>query len=303
MAENVADNIVKLKPEKEIVEQFKPQSFWSIAFRQIIRNKLAILGFIVLSILVLSAIFAEQIAPYDPYETDYSNFKQPPSAEHFIGTDELGRDGFSRLIYGTRISLMIGVIVVIISMSIGVPLGAIAGYFGGLFDNIIMRIVDVLMAFPFIVLAIAMVAVIGPSLINMMLVLGAVTWIWYTRLVRSMVLSLRETDYILAAQALGASNTRIIFRHILPNVIPVVVVQASFSVAEAILVAAALSYLGLGAQPPTAEWGAMLSNAKELMRILPVMSIAPGVAIMITVLAINFIGDALRDALDPTLRQ
>ena len=303
MAENVADNIVELTPEKEIVEQFKPQSFWSIAFRQIIRNKLAILGFIVLGFLVLSAIFAEQIAPYDPYKTDYTNFKQPPSAEHFIGTDELGRDGFSRLIYGTRISLMIGVIVVVISMSIGVPLGAIAGYFGGIFDMIIMRIVDVLMAFPFIVLAIAMVAVIGPSLINMMLVLGAVTWIWYTRLVRSMVLSLRESDYILAAEALGASNFTIIFRHILPNVIPVVVVQASFSVAEAILVAAALSYLGLGAQPPTAEWGAMLSNAKELMRILPVMSIAPGVAIMITVLAINFIGDALRDALDPTLRQ
>jgi len=299
----MAENIVELNLEDNIVKQLKPQSFSSIAFQQIIKNKLAILGFIVLGILVLSAIFAEQIAPYDPYTTDYSNFKKPPSAEHFIGTDELGRDGFSRLIYGTRISLLIGVIVVTISMLIGVPLGAIAGYYGGIFDMVIMRIVDILMAFPFIVLAIAMVAVIGPSLINMMMALGAVSWIWYTRLVRGMVLSLRETDYIVAAEALGASDLAIISRHIIPNVIPVVVVQASFSVAEAILVAAALSYLGLGAQPPTAEWGAMLSNAKELMRILPVMSIAPGIAIMVTVLAINFIGDALRDALDPTLRQ
>jgi peptide/nickel transport system permease protein len=188
-------------------------------------------------------------------------------------------------------------------MGIGVPLGAIAGYYGGTADLIIMRIVDILMAFPFMVLAIAMVAVAGPSLGNMMLVLGGVSWIWYTRLVRGMVLALREEDYILAARALGASNFTIIFKHLVPNVLAVVIVQASFSVAEAILAAASLSYLGLGAQPPTAEWGAMLSNAKEYMRILPVLSIAPGVAIMITVLAINFIGDALRDALDPTLRR
>ena len=299
----MVENIIELTPEKEIIENIKPQSFSSIAFQQIIKNKQAILGFAVLALLALTAVFAEQIAPYHPYKTNYFNVKQPPSDKHFIGTDELGRDGFSRLIYGTRISLMISVVVVIISMSIGVPLGAIAGYYGGISDMIIMRIVDVLMAFPFIVLAIAMVAVIGPSLPNMMIVLGVVISIWYTRLVRSMVLSLRETEFIVAALALGASEIWVIFRHILPNVIPVIIVQASFTGVEAILSAAALSYLGLGAQPPTAEWGAMLSNAKELMRILPVMSIAPGIAIMITVLAINFIGDALRDALDPTLRQ
>ena len=299
----MAENIIELVPEKELIEQIKPKSFSSIALRQFANNKQAIFGLLVLAILVLAAIFAEQIAPFHPYTTDYSSVKQLPSAEHLIGTDKLGRDGFSRLIYGTRISLTIGVVVVAVSMSVGVTLGAVAGYFGGAFDMIIMRVVDILMAFPFIVLAIAMVAVVGPSLQNMMIALIAVTWIWYTRLVRSMVLSLRETEYIVAAQALGASDTAIIFRHIMPNVIPVVVVQASFSVAEVILIAAALSYLGLGAQPPIAEWGAMLSNAKELMRILPVMSIAPGVAIMITVLAINFIGDALRDALDPTLRQ
>lgn len=299
----MAENIIELTPDKELVEKIKPKSFSSIALRQFATNRQAILGLIVLAILVLAAIFAEQIAPYHPYKTDYSSVKQPPSAEHLIGTDKLGRDGFSRLIYGTRISLAIGVVVVAVSMTIGVALGAVAGYFGGVFDMIIMRIVDILMAFPFIVIAIAMVAVVGPSLQNMMIALIAVTWIWYTRLVRSMVLSLRETEYVVAARALGATDPAIIVRHILPNLFPVVVVQASFSVPEVILIAAALSYLGLGAQPPTPEWGAMLSNAKELMRILPVMSIAPGVAIMITVLAINIIGDALRDALDPTLRQ
>ena len=299
----MAENIIELTPERDFLQHIESQSLTSITWRQIRKNRLAIIGFVVLVFLVLVAIFADYVAPYDPYETNYANVKQPPSAEHWIGTDELGRDAFSRLIYGTRISLTIGIIVVGISMSIGVPLGALAGYYGGLPDLIIMRIVDVLMAFPFIVLAIAMVAVVGPSLTNMMLVLGAVTWIWYTRLVRGMVLSLRESDFILAARALGASSAAIIFRHLLPNVLAVVIVQASFSVAEAILAAAALSYLGLGAQPPTAEWGAMLSNAKELMRILPIMSIAPGVAIMITVLGFNLMGDGLRDALDPTLNK
>ena len=299
----MAEHIVELAADAAFIELTEPRSFLYKAFRQILRNKQAILGFSVLLVLVLAAVFAEQIAPYDPYKTNYSNVKQPPSAEHFIGTDELGRDGFSRLIYGARISLMVGIIVSGISTTIGVALGAIAGYFGGIADMIIMRVVDLMMAFPFLVLAIALVAVFGPSLLNMMLALIVVYWIWFARVVRGMVLTLRETEFIVGAKAAGASDISIIFRHILPNVLPVVIVQGSFSVAEAILIAATLSYLGLGAQPPTAEWGSMLSNAKELMRILPVLSIAPGVAIMITVLAINFIGDALRDALDPTLRQ
>ena len=294
--------IVDLAVDAAFYELTEPKSFWFKAFHQIIRNTRAILGFSVLFVLILAAVFADQITPYDPYKVNYSNFKQPPSAEHFIGTDELGRDGFSRLIYGARISLLVGFSVSSISVTIGVALGAISGYFGGIADMIIMRVVDLLIAFPFLVLAIALVAVFGPSLFNMMVALIAVYWIWFARVVRGMVLTLRETEFIVGAKALGASDISIIFRHILPNVFPVVVVQGSFSVAEAILIAATLSYLGLGAQPPTAEWGSMLSNAKELMRILPVMSIAPGVAIMVTVLAINFIGDALRDALDPTLR-
>lgn len=294
---------IKTLSDDTHVRNPRSQSMLGVALRQLRKNKQALLGFAIILFLILVAIFADAIAPFDPYQTNYSVVKQPPNADYLLGTDELGRDVFSRLIYGTRISLSIGVTVVVIAMGIGVPLGAIAGYYGGTADLIIMRIVDILMAFPFMVLAIAMVAVAGPSLGNMMLVLGGVSWIWYTRLVRGMVLALREEDYILAARALGASNFTIIFKHLVPNVLAVVIVQASFSVAEAILAAASLSYLGLGAQPPTAEWGAMLSNAKEYMRILPVLSIAPGVAIMITVLAINFIGDALRDALDPTLRR
>jgi len=299
----MAEQVVELRADAAYENVTRPKSFWNSALRQLIRNNRAILGFAVLLVLVLAAVFAEQIAPYDPIKTNYSNVKQPPSAEHFIGTDELGRDGFSRLIYGARISLAVGFIVSSISVTIGVALGAIAGYFGGIADMTIMRVVDLMMAFPFLVLAIALVAVFGPSLFNMMVALIVLYWIWFARVVRGMVLTLRETEFIVGAKAAGASDIAIIFRHILPNVFPVVVVQGSFSVAEAILIAATLSYLGLGAQPPTPEWGSMLSNAKELMRILPVMSIAPGVAIMITVLAINFIGDALRDALDPTLRQ
>ncbi len=299
----MAEKVISLYTQEERRAKNGSESLAAIIWRQIRKNRLAILGTVILTFLLIVAVSAPIIAPYNPYETDYASVKKPPSVEHPLGVDELGRDVFSRLIYGSQTSLLIGLGVVAIAMSIGVPLGAIAGFYGGLSDMIIMRIVDILMAFPFIVLAIAMVAVIGPGLLNMMLVLGCVTWIWYTRLVRGMVLSLRESDFIVAARALGASGVSIIFRHLLPNVLGVVVVQASFSVAEAILASAALSYLGLGTQPPTAEWGAMLSNAKEFMRILPVMSIAPGVAIMITVLAINFIGDALRDALDPTLRQ
>jgi ABC-type dipeptide/oligopeptide/nickel transport system permease subunit len=298
----MSEKTIELFHENDLPPQIESASVGSIIWRQIRKNRLAILGSVVLILMTLIAIFAAYLAPYNPYEVDYTNHKQPPSAEHLLGTDELGRDVFSRLIYGTRISLVVGMVVVGIAMTIGVTLGAIAGYYGGVVDLIVMRIVDILQAFPFLILAVAMVAVVGPGLMNMMVVLGCVTWIWYTRLVRGMVLSLRETEYIQATRALGASSATIIFRHLIPNVLGVVVVQSTFGVADAILAAAALSYLGLGAQPPTAEWGSMLTSAKEFMRILPAMSIAPGVAIMITVLAINFIGDALRDALDPTVR-
>lgn len=276
---------------------------WGSALRRLIRNPFAVAGMLILIMLVIVALAAPLLAPHDPNALDLDGALQPPgSPGHLLGSDELGRDTLSRLIYGSRISLTVGLIVVFIAGSIGMILGAISGYYGGLTDQVIMRVVDLLFAFPFLVLAIAVVSIVGHSLTNMMIVLGAVSWITYARLVRGLVLSLREQDFVIAARALGASDRRIIFNHILPNTLDVVIVQATFGVAAAILAASALSFLGMGAQPPTAEWGAMLSTAKKNMRNQPMLAIAPGMAIMITVLAINFVGDALRDALDPRLR-
>lgn len=281
----------------------KSSSLWADVWRQLRRNRGAIVGVVVLALLVFVAVAASWIVPHDPYEMRLTGALKPPGTPgHLLGTDELGRDTLSRLIYGGRISLTVGLIVVGIAGTIGVALGSVSGFYGGLVDNIIMRIVDVLLAFPFLVLAIAVVAVVGPSLTNMMIVLGGVSWIGYARLVRGLVLSLREVDYVSAARVVGVKNPRIILRHVLPNCLGVVTVQATFGVAGAILAAAGLSFLGMGAQPPTAEWGAMLSTSRDYLRKSPVMAIAPGVAIMITVLAINFVGDALRDALDPRLR-
>lgn len=276
---------------------------WLDVWRQVRRNRFAVAGMVTLALLILVAVGAPWIAPHDPYEMDLRGALQPPNSPgHLLGTDDLGRDSLSRLIYGGRVSLTVGLIVVSIAGSVGVTLGAISGYYGGLIDQVIMRLVDVLLAFPFLVLAIAVVAIVGPSLTNMMIVLGGVAWIEYARLVRGLVLSLREDEFISAARVIGVRDWQIIWRHILPNTLGVVVVQATFGVAFSILAASALSFLGMGAQPPTAEWGAMLSTSKKYLRQQPVLSIAPGMAIMITVLAVNFVGDALRDALDPRLR-
>nr|MCP4540368.1 ABC transporter permease [Chloroflexota bacterium] len=281
----------------------RSSSLWMDAWRQVRRNRFAVVGMIILGALVIVAIGAPWIAPYDPNEYDMAKGIQPPShPDHILGSDEIGRDLLSRLIYGSRISLRVGLIVVGIAGTIGVTLGAISGYYGGIIDQIIMRVVDVVYAFPFLILAIAVVAVVGASLTNTMIVLGCVSWIGYARLVRGQVLSLREQEFVMSAEVIGASDWRIIFRHILPNCLGIVVVQATFGVAGAILAASALSYLGMGAQPPTAEWGAMLSTAKKNIRHHPFLAVAPGMAIMITVMAINFVGDALRDALDPRLR-
>ncbi|MFQ5857177.1 MAG: ABC transporter permease [Anaerolineae bacterium] len=282
---------------------FKSSSLWLDVWHQVRCNRLAVIGMIILLTLILVAITAPWIAPHDPYTMNLRGALQPPNSPgHILGSDELGRDNLSRLIFGSRVSLTVGLLVVGIAGSIGVTLGAISGYYGGLIDNVIMRLVDVLLAFPFLVLAIAVVAIVGPSLTNMMIVLGGVSWIGYARLVRGLVLTLREEEYIIAAHVVGVRNSRIIWRHILPNCLGVIIVQATFGVAAAILAASGLSFLGMGAQPPAAEWGAMLSTAKPYLRQRPMMSIAPGMAIMITVLAINFVGDALRDALDPRLR-
>ena len=280
----------------------RPASLWSDAWRKMRTNRFAVIGLAILVALIIIAVFAPFIAPYDPTEMDLRNALQPVgSPGHILGTDELGRDTLSRLIFGSRISLSVGIIVVIIAGTIGVVLGAISGYYGGVIDQIIMRLVDVLLAFPFLILAIAVVSIVGGGLTNVMITLGFVSWISYARLVRGMVLSLREEEFITSAKVMGVKDWRIIWRHILPNTLGIVIVQATYGAATAILSASALSFLGMGAQPPTAEWGAMLSTAKQHMRSLPVLAVAPGMAIMITVLAINFVGDALRDALDPKL--
>lgn len=285
------------------VHESYASSLWLDVWRSLRRSPGALIGMVILGVLVVLAAGAPWITPYDPYDMDLRGALSPPgSPGHLLGTDELGRDTLTRLIYGGRISLVVGLLVVGVAGAIGVTLGAISGYYGGIVDNVIMRVVDVVLAFPFLVLAIAVVAVIGPSLINMMLVLCAVSWIGYARLVRGLVLTLRETEYVTAALMVGARHTAIIRRHILPNCLGVVTVQATYGVASAILSASALSYLGMGAQPPVSEWGAMLSTAKPFLRDQPVMAIAPGAAIMVTVLAVNFVGDALRDALDPRLR-
>ncbi len=279
------------------------RSLLAEAIRQLRKNVAAMIGLTILLILAFVAIFANLIAPHDPIKLDLLNPLQPPLSQgHILGTDDLGRDVLSRLIHGSRTSLVVGFIVVGIAGSIGVTLGAISGYFGGAIDMVIMRIVDLLFAFPFLILALAFVAILGPSLTNMMLALGLVSWIGYARLVRAVVLSLREMTFVVAARALGASDMRILTRHILPNVVGIVVVQATFGVAQAILAAAALSFLGMGVQPPNAEWGNMLTKMREFMRIRPVLVIAPGLMIMITVLSLNFVGDALRDTLDPYMR-
>ncbi len=282
----------------------RSRSLWGDVWTQMRRNPGAMAGLVVVAIIACMALGARWLAPFDPNALNMAAALKPPSWNgHLLGTDELGRDLLSRLIYGAQASLSVGLITVAIASTIGVTLGAISGYYGGVVDGIIMRLVDVLFAFPFLILAIAAVAVLGPGLTNVMIVLGLVSWIAYARLVRGIVLTLREADFVTAARAVGATDLRILRLYVVPNTLGIVVVQVTFGVASAILAASGLSFLGMGAQPPTAEWGAMLNKAREYLRVQPLLSIAPGVMIMITVLAINFVGDALRDALDPRLRR
>ena len=262
------------------------------------KNKLAIIGAVILLLLILAAIFAPQLAPYDPLEQKVIEGLNPPSAAHWFGQDKLGRDIFSRMIYGSRISIWVGLATVSISLSIGMAVGAISGYYGGLIDELFMRIVDILMAFPGILLAIAMVAVLGPGLNHVILALCLIGWVGYARLVRGQVLFLRELDYVTAARALGAAPARIIVSHLIPNLLAPVIVEATFGMAGAILAEASLSFLGLGAQPPTPSWGAMLNDGRDYLLFAPHHTTFPGLVIMLVVLSFNFVGDGLRDYFD-----
>ncbi|GHV38599.1 peptide ABC transporter permease [Synergistales bacterium] len=264
---------------------------------------MAFCGALMILGLVVIAVFAPLIAPYAYDEQDFLVAQEPPSSEHWFGTDEFGRDIFSRIVYASRISLEVGFIAVSIGMFVGGMLGAVAGFYGHLIDNIVMRFMDILLAVPSTILAIAIAATLGPGLFNLMLAVGISTIPRYARIVRASVLSLRHLEFIEAAQAVGSSDFRIILKHILPNCMAPVIVQATLGVASAILNTAGLSFIGLGIQPPTPEWGAMLSGARTYIRDYPYMTIFPGLAIMLTVLALNFLGDGLRDALDPKLKR
>jgi len=283
------------------------RTLWGDAWRRLRKNRLAILGLGWILVVVLMAVTADLWVPHmfaDPLKIDTTPGAslQSPSLEHPFGTDKLGRDVFSRVIYGARVSLMVGIIAVSISLLIGVVLGAISGYFGGLADTIVMRSADVFFAFPYILFAIALIAVLGPSYQNVFIAIGILGWPGIARVFRSSILSVKQNEYVEAARAMGASHVRILFRHIMPNAIAPIIVYATMSIGGAIITEAALSFLGMGVQPPTPSWGLMLSDARALMFSAPWLTIWPGFAILTTVLAFVLMGDGLRDALDVKMK-
>ena len=270
----------------------------SKASRRFWRNPAAIVGLVLITLLVLIAVLASVISP-DPIVQNLSNRLLPPSSEHLLGTDQLGRSVWGRVAHGASLSLQVGVIVTLISVSVGVLVGLLAGTFGGIWDNVLMRVTDIFFAFPSLILAMAIAAALGPSLTNTIIAVAIVNWPSYARLVRAQALALREREFVEAARAIGTSRLGIALRHVLPNTLTPVLIQASFDVGQAILTAAGLSFIGFGAQPPTPEWGAMVSETRNFISEAPWASSAPAIAILLAVLAFNLVGDGLRDALDP----
>lgn len=278
------------------------QGFFADSLERLCSNRLVVLSALVLVALVFVAFLAPWLSPYDPAEQVLADSLLGPSSRHLLGTDELGRDILSRIIHGTRISLSVGLISQLIACSIGVLLGALAGYYGGTVDTVISRTIEIFAAFPELLFAIGIMFVLGPGVINVFIALGLLSWTGYARLVRGQVMQLREMEYTQACIVCGGSNMRIIWRHLLPNCLSTIIVLITLDIPRAILTEASLSYIGLGVQPPTASWGQMISTAQQYISFYPYYSIAPGLAIIITVLAFNIFGDGLRDALDPRLR-
>lgn len=280
----------------------KAQSRFQRITKQLLRNRRAVVGGIILLVIITMAIFAPYAATHDPVKQNIRNQLKPPSREHIFGTDQFGRDIFSRVVYGARLSLRVGFLSISFALVVGGLLGLVSGYFGGWMDMIIMRLIDILLALPGFLLALAIVAALGPGLENVVMAIGVSYVPSFARMMRSSVLATRELDYVGAAQALGASDSRIIFLHILPNSISPIIVLTTLSMADAILSAAGLSFLGLGAQPPTPEWGSMIATARPFIRVSHWSVTIPGLAIFITVMCLNLVGDGLRDALDPRLK-
>ncbi len=282
---------------------FRSSYFYSVFWKSFRRNRFALAGGVVVAVLFAVSLLAPIITPRDPAAINAYQVLLPPSASHWMGTDELGRDVFSRVIFGTRISLYVGFVAVGIAMAIGTLVGLVSGFYGGWFDSILMRFVDIMLCFPTFFLILAMIALLEPSIWIIMLVIGVTSWMGVARLVRAEVLSIKERDYIMAARSIGASDMRIIFRHILPNAAAPMLVAATLGVGGAILTESALSFLGIGVQPPTPSWGNILTSGKDYLEFAWWLSLFPGLAILVTVLAYNLLGEGIRDALDPRLHR
>jgi len=272
------------------------------ALQRLLRDKLAVVGLVIMITFILTAALAPVLAPYDPITQTLLERRKPPSAENLLGLDDLGRDILSRIIFGARKSLQVGVLSVSMAIVLGTLIGAVSGYLGGWIDTLVMRLMDIMLAFPALLLAIAIVTILGPGLLNMLYAIAIVSIPVYARIARASVLGIKVQEYVLAAHSLGASPTRVLLRHVMPNCLTPLIVQGTLGIGTAILDAAGLSFLGLGAQPPTPEWGAMLGQGRYAVFSAPHIVIFPGIAIMLTVLGFNLLGDGLRDALDPRLR-
>jgi peptide/nickel transport system permease protein len=272
---------------------------WRRAVRRLVRRRTAIAGLAVIMLFIALAVLAAFVSPYDPLATNWALVRKPPSAGHPFGTDEIGRDVLARVIWGSRASLLAGLVSVALALAAGVPIGLISGYAGGVVDGVLMRLIDAMLAIPFLVLAIALAAFLGPSLTNAMIAIGISQTPAFARLTRGQVMSVKQEDYIEAARALGNPHRRILLRHIFPNIVPPLMVQATLAAAAAIIAEASLSFLGLGQQPPDPSWGSMLNTARNFISQAPWMGLWPGLAIFALVLSLNLFGDGLRDALDP----
>jgi peptide/nickel transport system permease protein len=286
-----------------VADSWQPRPVKRATIKRLLRARLAVPAMVLLVLLVCLALLADLISPYDPVRQVLAQALQGPSPAHLLGTDELGRDVLARMLYGARISLQVGLVSVGVALVIGTLLGLIAGYFpGGWRDSLIMRSMDAMLSFPQIVLALAITALLGPNLRNTMIAIAVVDIPVFVRLVRGQVLSVRKIDFVESARAVGASNGRLIGKHVLPNILSPIIVLASLRVAQAILAEATLSFLGLGVQPPTPTWGTMLASGRQVLGLAPWLSMAPGTAIFLTVLSLNLLGDAIRDVLDPRLK-
>lgn len=293
----------KKQLEEEIISgKLQYSGFYGDSLKRLKKNKMAMFCGIVIILLILTAVFAPLLAPYDPNYQDYASVLSPPSAAHILGADEYGRDIFSRIIYGSRVSISIGIVAQIVASAVGITLGSIAGYYGGKVDSVISRIMEIFQAFPDLIFAMAIMTFLGKGMVNLFIALGLLTWVRTARMIRGSVMQLKEKEYVEASRASGATTYWIIMKDLIPNCLSTIIVLVTLGIPNAIMYEASLSFLGIGIQPPTASWGNMISAAQTFIGYLPLYSIMPGLAIMITVIAFNIFGDGLRDALDPKLK-